>query len=415
MFSTEPKDRYCLEPLFSELKSRFDNVKFIDRGDFGDDVGLFSKDSCPVIIGASLFAIDFANFVRSGRPYISIGIEHGVAPFKQYTIKPQFLEYDCYISPTRLWAERLAKHFPRYADKFAHHAYPRMGDLQARVSRGTRERHPAWKNAPNGQKDLVLFSWGINFEALNDLADREGVVYLVHPAMAHLVARSRLQHASIVVSTPDDAANLIATADRIFGDFSSITLEAACLRPDTFMFVDRALYISGCDLEENFFNRLHSDFGLIPLTQHRLPIDKVLDFGGLSDALKGGAVDTESAVTNWAPAGLLPSEPELQASRTAEIVAQVVQQYYPARLEFAKKAPSLQALEIVTKAYREVLGREPDYPALWTHAKNFVDNTSPLPLKTLNLYNSFAQSPEARRRWGARSFKAPDISVDLLK
>lgn len=414
LFSAENKDNYCLEPTASHLAREFKSVDVVRSGEICDKMAEFSVDPCPVAIFSSLSAYDYAMFARGGRPFVSIGLEHGVAPFKTYTFNPRFVEYDCYVSPTALWGDRLARLNPRYAKKFENVAYPRLDDLAARIDRQGEDLHPAWGGASPKARDLVIFSWGVEFSALYQMPDRAGVVYLVHPAMAKKAKDVRLQEAQVVVSTPDAAASLIRDANRIFGDFSSMTLEAAAFKERTYMFVDRRFYSTGCDLKPDFFVRDRPGFGRVESTTFSLPAKHVLNFDGLAKALSGKAVPVGGTIRAWAPRGLLPEVTGDHSLRTAQVISQVVRRVWPEKHEFGLMSPSLRAIQTVGSAYKDVLGRRPDYPAAFRHAKNFLENPAALPLKTLSLYTAFAQSPEGKRRWAAQDFQVPRVILEAL-
>lgn len=414
LFSSENKDDYCLEPVSSYLKKQFKSVDVVRSGAFCDKIAEFSVDPCPVAIFSSLLAYDFALFARGGRPFVSIGLEHGVAPFKNYTFNPRFIEYDCYISPTALWADRLARLSPMYANKFQHVAYPRLDDLADRIQAENSDAHSAWRGVNPKSRDLVIFSWGLDFSSLRQMPDRAGIVYLVHPAMAAKAKDVSFQAAQVVVSTPAAAASLLHGAHRVFGDFSSMTLEASAFNERTYMFIDRRFYTTGCDLKPEFFIRGNAGFGKIEDTPFRLPEKHVLSFDGLAKALDGKAVSSSDAIRAWAPRGLLPVVTGDHGSRAGRIVADVVRRVWPEKYKFGRMSPSLRAIQIVEGAYKDVLGRTPDYPAAFTHAKKFVENPDPLPLKTLNLYIAFAQSPEGKRRWAAQEFQVPRVILEAL-
>jgi len=413
LFSSEQKDKYCLSPIHNGLADYFESVASLSFDNICDEMAEFSVAECPVAVFSSISAYDFAKFIRGGRPFISIGLEHGVAPFKGYTYNSRFLEYDCYISPTRMWADRLARLHPRYAKKFAHIAYPRIDDLSD-LAKQPWPVHSAWGKAPAAQRDLVILSWGVNFSTLRRLPDREGVVYLVHPSMWKAAARTKLSHARIVVSEPDVAASLVSQASRIFGDFSSMTLEAALLNNQTFMFVDRRFYGSDCDLAPEFFDRAHDGFGSVQHTGFALPKKYVLDLQGVCDALGGQYPEPEAAVASWAPSGMLPELSGDQGARAAAVIASVVKGLWEEKRELACMSPNLLAMKVVDAAYREVLGRQPDYPAALAHARNWLASDAPRPAKTLSLYNTFAQSAEGKRRWEAGNFNLPELKLELM-
>lgn len=411
LFSSQAKDAYCLSPIIDALSKSFSSVSLVSFDAICDDMARFSVEECPVAVFSSMSAYDFAGFIRGGRPFISIGVEHGVAPFKGYSYNHRFLEYDCYISPTKMWADRMAHLHPRYAKKFTHFAYPRLDDLQARVERSRDLDHEAWSGAAPDQRDLVILSWGVDFSALRRMPDREGVVYLVHPSMFKAVRRTSLGRAKILVSDPDTAATLVAGAHRIFGDFSSMTLEAACLNPKTFMFVDRRFYGSDCDLKPTFFDHASAAFGRVESAGFSLPRAHVLNLESLAKALGGEDMPAAAAVRAWAPKTMMPEATRDQSEKAASVIVDVVSALRPEKRLLGTMSPSLIALKAVESAYHEVLGREPDYPAALTHAKNWLESPAAPAAKTISLYNTFAQSAEGKKRWAAGSFHLPQMTL----
>lgn len=414
LFSSQAKDAYCLSPIVEALSQSFSTVNLVSFESICDDMARFSVEECPVAVFSSVSAYDFAKFIRGGRPFISIGVEHGVAPFKAYSYNHRFLEYDCYISPTKMWADRLARLHPRYAKKFTHFAYPRLDDLQTRVVQNRDVDHEAWGGAAPGQRDLVILSWGVDFSALRRMPDREGVVYLVHPSMFKAVRRTSLGRAKILVSDPDTAATLIAGASRVFGDFSSMTLEAACLNPKTFMFVDRRFYGSDCDLTPSFFDHASPAFGRVENAGFSLPRAHVMDLEGLAKALGGDKMPDAAAVLAWAPGAMMPEATGGQSAKAASIIVDVVAALRPEKRRLGTMSPSLIALKAVESAYHEVLGRDPDYPAALTHAKNWLESPAAPAAKTISLYNTFAQSAEGKKRWAAGSFHLPQMTLATM-
>ncbi|MBD7941386.1 hypothetical protein [Brevundimonas guildfordensis] len=411
LFSSESKDRYCLSPLESAL-AKFGRVGSVSIDRMCSGMEQFATDCFPLAVFSSLSAFYAAKFIRGDRRFVALGMEHGAAPFKGYTYDPHFLNYDCYVSPTEMWAERLRLLYPGDADKFLTSAYPRLDDLKARIDQVSGDPHGAWSGAPALARDLVIFSWGANLDALTALPDRAGIVYLVHPSMRAAAERSRLERARVVVSAPDSAAKLIAEAHSIYGDFSSMTLEAAVLKQRTFMFLDRDLYTSDCDLKASFFDRSSSDFGVIEHAGFRLPADDVLDVDGLFAALNGGQVHVQPVVA-WAPLKLLPKLSGQESARAASVVGSLLGAIKESGPSFAAPHDNMIALKAVERAYRDVLGRGPDYPAALTHARAFAASAAPLPVKTLNLYSSFGNSAEAQRRWNASRYRMPRISIEL--
>lgn len=414
LFSNAEKDSYCLAPAEEALRAHFSTVSNIYANDLNDTIDRFSTDLCPVAVFTSIDAFDLARFIRGGRPFVAIGLEHGVAPFKSYTYNNRFIEYDCYISPTRMWADRLARLHPRYAAKFTHVAYPRMDDLKARAEAFTNLDDPAWAGAAPEARDLVVMSWGVDMAALSQLPDREGIVYLMHPSMFRVIDKAGLKKARVVLSDPAIASKLIAGAARVFGDHSSMTLEAARLHPRTYMFVERGLYNSSCDLKPEYFDPQSEGFGQVDHVDFRLPAEHVLDMTGLAAALSGDTLAHVATVSSWAPQEMLPDMDGANGVKAAAAIAEAVNRIWPEMRLLDLASPNLLALKTVYGAYKDVLGRKPDFPAALDHARAWLNNPAPAQAKTLHLYNNFAHSPEGTKRWLAGNFAMPEVAISPI-
>jgi|GEM_PF-1170224 len=378
IFYFEQKDVACLSDVSRQLKSQGQNVFDVILDKFDRDIfRRWSTDSCPVSICSSLASFYLADYMRTGRSYVSVGLEHGVAPFKSYTFNNHFLNYDYYISPTELWRKRLCDLYPEGREKFLEPAYPRLDDLRAIYTGAGRATHPLWVGVPEDQRKLVVFSWGVSVEALKAMPDVPGVVYLVHPSMKGLIKSVELKHAKLMASMPYDAALLVNSAGSIYGDFSSMTMEAAVLNPRTYMFIERAFYSQDCDLKPEFFDRTNPGFGQIEHLEARLPSDGVLNQEGLFAALNS-SVDLPAAMrlVSWMDAGLLPAAEADHTLRTAEALLRIAAPFEGTGSDYQEPTRELAALCAVDEVYHQVLGHGPQKGHMVRMAKSLLDNGS---------------------------------------
>lgn len=398
--------------MVEALAPRFGQVLNFSLDNLSGVAERFVKDAFPVAVFTSLHAYQVSLLMRTGRPFVAIGLEHGVAPYKAYTYNEHFLDYDAYISPTELWRDRLIKLFPDRAETFTGVAYPRFDDLADRFAQVGDQVHAAWRGAGPEDRDLVILSWGVNFEALVERPDRPGLVYLVHPAMARNAAAVQLAGAEIVVSTPQDATVLLANAQRVFGDFSSMTLEAAVLKPQTFMFIDRQLYMSDCGMLSSFFDRGDTEFGRVPQTQLRLPIEHVLSLEGLRAVLMGQeAVASEAAIGAWSDISILPTNIEKQAHKAAVLIEAAAKSRIKKGKRFKTLTPEFEAVKVVGQGYRQILGREPDPVGLLHHVDILISKLGLGPVGVLAMYASMAQSQEAQARWQTGTYRVTNLGI----
>lgn len=288
----EKKDQYCVDPLLPAFAGACRSLTVIDPGAVRSVTGRVAHPSLnalagavdPLVVCSSLSGLRYARFIRGGDKFISVGVEHGVAPFKRYSYTRGLLAYDGYMAPTVLWAERLKRLFEKHADRVFVGGYPRLAYLTALRNRQT--------TAAGDDKPpclVVVLSWGTSVEALESLPSAPGLTYLLHPAVTGGHTSLMKRRSDVTASTPERAADLLARATLVLGDFSSMTLEACHMGVATCMFLCRELYRSDCDLPAEFFERGHADYGAVAHTGGSIPQDCILDYGTFRAVLQNFA------------------------------------------------------------------------------------------------------------------------------
>jgi hypothetical protein len=426
LVSSENKDKYCLDPIAGSLEKEFGSYRHVsvahdDILKGGDQLDALATSRCPTVICASLFSLDLVRLIRGVHPFISVGIEHGLAPFKSYTYSRRFLEYDTYLAPTELWADRLKALYAPPANKVQVGGYPRLEVLRELrdASRQNGEMAgglPYWHGVPKGKRKLVVLSWGIDETKISGLPDTAEIVYLIHPVEAKRAGLISFSSASAVVSSPEVAATLLAHADVVVGDFSSMTFEAAHLGLPTYFFICRELYRSNCDMSAGFFQRGSNDFAHIPHTHHQFAPENVLDMSGLLRLLRDSQAASILPAGRLAmPEGLLPPPGKDSRLLITEAVKAAVANEYSKRVQFEFAPESamhrLRSTRFLLNAYREVLGRDADLGGLKHYLEKFDTSPEPSPLIAFKTLLSFAQSPEGRNRWAKARFDWPKIQM----
>lgn len=289
----EKKDQYCVDPLLPAFAEACRSLTVIDPKAVRSVTGRAPEPSLdalagavdPLVVCSSLSGLRYARFIRGGDKFISVGVEHGIAPFKRYSYTRGLLAYDGYMAPTVLWAERLKRLFVKHADRVFVGGYPRLEHLAA-----LRNRQMAEAPGAEGPPSLVVVvSWGTSVEALEALPSAPGLTYLLHPAVTGGHTSLMKRRPDVVASTPERAAALLSRAGLLLGDFSSMTLEACHMGVPTYMFLCRELYRSDCDLPPDFFERGDAGYGAIAHTGESIPRDGLLDFQTLCAALRNFA------------------------------------------------------------------------------------------------------------------------------
>ncbi len=440
LIATERKDIYCLEPLFSELKKRFQDVTLIPnvvQELLKPDSGAMRKLSLsrmPIIISASVSVFPIVLNFRTRSSFIAVGVEHGIAPFKGYTYSSHFLSYDAYMAPTALWRDRLAGLYPAFASRFWLGGYPRLSQLKDSISNAhtmkMSEEFSSWMEIPEDRRKLVIFSWGVDPLALQSLPDQSDTVYLLHPSSESIVRSVELRKAKCVISRPDLAIQLIANAGIVLGDFSSMTLEAAALGKTSFMFIDRRLYSSDCDLGEDFFSHRSPSFVSIPETSITLPRSDLCSLEDLRSIIRDGALKVFEGIPCVAYGGergdvtvrkaltlsasILPPENVDNRSLCADRISEFIDQWkvLGAPLKNDDHAVrKVDAAKFLAEAYRAVLGRDIDLSGMSHYLKVSENSSKPLPIMAFNILYEIANSKEAMMRFSSGAWGWPEISA----
>ncbi len=438
--ATEEKERYVLGNLLEPLQRRGYETIFIDnflkdilRGNHSDLVRFVTQELA-VLITSQTTARTLAELIRPRDTFLSIGIEHGIAPFKSYTYRPALLESNYYLAPTELWHDRLISLFPEAAQRVRLGGYGRISEIkdlrgQAGNLMKVPSRYERWH--ATSKRKLVIFSWGVNGNALESLPDSEDIVYLLHPADVDLYQSISFQHAVPVISTPEDCAYLLAQARFVFGDFSSLTLEAHALELPVIFFLDRSLYSSDCDLDPGFFDPTSPAYAKIPETEFRIPPKCIIGSKQLSHALLADTLHSDIlrhernanklSVTSFegedfvpleVPESLLPPSGD-NREITAEAIIQIIQEDPLLRRggKLERSRHHLDCAALVAQAYQDVLGRSPDLYGFIHNTEALLKSDAPLMTRALSLWAAMSQSPEGKTRFAEGVWRPPFLSL----
>lgn len=424
----EEKDTYCLSPLEEALKANFERVFFIkdlineiQKPNFGL-AGQLAQEKFPITISSSINILDHIAPFRNRASYMSIGIEHGIAPFKMYTYGAHFQKHDAYMAPTKIWLDRLKRLYPENKDRFLLGGYPRLEhlrDLRVKPPRDNGSLPYHWRCSGPGQKKLVIFSWGVKKEALEALPDKEGIVYLLHPASVKLSHEVKFEHASCLLSEPDLTSDLLATTDRVYGDFSSMSLESLALGVPVHIFIDRILYENNCDLGEGFFKRGNEAFGRVPHTMRKLDLDQIINAKELSESLAAD-IDTDlpPPSTRLDPE-LLPPIVQDNRELCANAIFDFVEQNYDRMVANAVREPGWQDrlafMRFLGSAYQAALGRRYDKHALEKHFAALEFSNSPPPVAATRILANLLKSPSAIEYMQQNETSWPIVPKDWMK
>lgn len=426
LIGSEDKDVYCLAPLEEELSKRFDKVHLlksiyheVQKPGYGA-LSSFSKEECPVVISSSILVFEQIEHVRNRESYVSIGIEHGIAPYKAYTYGAHFQRHDAYLAPTPLWKDRLEKLYPDNKTKFILGGYPRLdhlSDLKKISSTSANASLPLkWISAPKPSRKLVLFSWGVSPEALDTLPDREDIVYLFHPASSHILKATPFKKATRLVSSPELTTSLLMEAGAIFGDFSSITLEAMALGLPVQMFIDRKLYLSNCDLGESFFRRGTPGFARPPHTSYALDPNSIKDAVQLAEALAADQPPPPSSLA--VDTAFLPPRGIDNRQFCADAILNFLTNNYSALASKAHRRDSwkevLGFMKYLSSAYQSALGRNFDKSGLNHYMALAKKSTEPAPVIAAKIMITIMNSPEAKSKQRVSQSSWPVIPADWL-
>ena len=424
LVSSEYKDIYCLSPLIDELKKNFHKIHEISLNyinnqlntGFERALNMFCKADRPLVIFCSPFVLPILGLLRPRDSFDCIGIEHGLAPFKRHTFGRHLLDADYYIAPTRLWAERLQKLFPKQASRVKLGGFPRlevlreMRDLSATDKISSITTAEKW-SASSGKRKLVILSWGTNSKALDLLPDQPNIAYLYHPADTSGLAKRKSKKCSLFISTPELSSKLLACADEVYGDFSSLTLEALALGICVHVFIDRSFFVSDTDLPGAFFDRKSSNFGRIPKTESYFLPEATLNATELSSRLETQENSPGSVCIDDLPNGILPptdiDNRILCTNAICEIAANLPEKATP-YLRLDNRGSD--GLFFLLSAYSEVLGRPADLRGL-LHYWNIINGSKESePLMGLWILIALANSEEGRARFAKGHWRWPRFS-----
>lgn len=264
----EQKDELCLAPLSDSLAELGLTPKWLDFSWSGLAAGSRSElreyltAANPILLTTSVVARDIAKALRSGRSQVVVALEHGIAPFKTYTWSEGLLDADIVFSPSQLFRDRLAARFPEHAHRLRGVAYPRLWALGRDRDRCLAS--PAAKGqSPAVPGKAIVLSWGASAEAIEDLAQLDDVVVLLHPADALRLESVVGTFDNVCMSSADRTPEVLAGCRVVFGDFSSLTFESLALGIPTYFFLDPELYALDPDLPSEFMDPRSAAFTAI--------------------------------------------------------------------------------------------------------------------------------------------------------
>lgn len=427
IFASEGKDLQCLSPIKDSLSVSGCQVYITALPHSRDIYEIFDRDAYrkfansphPIAVFSSSWVIESLLLVRAPDTFHSVNIEHGVAPFKNYTFGSHLLIAENYIAPTQLWAERLRQLYPDRAERVSLGGFPRLEVLRElraaalsdnNLSKTCDPRLAKWM-AADGQRKLVILTWGTNADELDKLPDHENIAYLYHPADGSGLAARTARRCSLFLSTAELTTQLLCAADKVFGDFSSLTLEALALGIQTYIFIERRFYLSNCDLGEAFFDRGSGAFGQIPETPYSLDALRVLDGSQLAKALYEDADPLPPFSAADLPSGILPPDDRDNRLLTADLIC-----------EIAKTPPDAAATELIPPhrfesvmflldCYLQILGRPADLKGLQHYLSKLETDARPRPVVALEIMSALAKSEEARRRFSKWEWCYPKIEL----
>jgi Domain of unknown function (DUF4214) len=292
---------YCIEKelfVFNALKDRLSEFGIdLIRVYLGDKLQLCKEEvynalsltqlvdqKCPIIINSYTETYDKINIARQGRNFISVSIEHGISPFKEYSHKAEHHRNQYFFASTELIANRLKNNSPN-SFKCILSGYPPLLDRKSSISnidiRLTREKYGY------GSNDIIVllaFSWDFNVKSISQIPDTHGIVIVLHPD-TKMTGFEKPLNAKVFVSNNENLNEIIKISDFHIGDVSSITLECAALGFKTLMVVDHSIYHNFCDIDPNFFNDLHPSYLKISGTNKYLESPQIISFDDLNRLL----------------------------------------------------------------------------------------------------------------------------------
>lgn len=403
--ASEAKDVYCLIPLSSLINQKIYIINSLTKTDI-DEILLAEK---PIFVCASHIALSFLQAIRPRNSFFAIGIEHGLAPFKAYTYSEKLLDYDLYCAPTEAWAERLRQLYKEKADRVLTTGYPRLETLKTlREAINSSEiscNSSEWQHTTGACNILVVFSWGVSADSLSALPDSSNIVYLLHPADEYLVNIVEFKQAVLLASSPSVTSKLLAHADMVYGDFSSMTIEAEVLGLPVQMFACRKLYRFDCDVGDSFFDPSTEDFVKVPHYSKQVETRNVIaDMNTLieklsTDASRKRPIKSDSLFPmEFYP----PMQPAVSLCITAlnKVALKIENGTYQLTTVPANEVANVaSALNFLIFAYKTMLGRSPDVGGIRTYMNDFRENKEPGPLWSLKILKEFAYSREGQNHW----------------
>jgi hypothetical protein len=406
--ASEAKDVYCLSPLASLMDRK---IYILDSLSDQEVIEIISVQE-PVFVCASRVSLSFLESIRSRDSFVAIGIEHGLAPFKAYTYSEKLLDYDVYCAPTQAWGCRLKKLYADKADRVLITGYPRLETLKTvhdafqKIEKSDGDKD-LWSKS-NNEKVLVVFSWGVDSKAFEALPDDPSVVYLIHPADAYLVDIVKPKLSKIVVSSPTVTSKLLAHAEIVFGDFSSLTIEAEFMGLPVNIFVCRELYRFDCDVGDDFFNRSSQKFIYTPYYDTQINAENVISsLPRLTEAIKAATTKETSSVGRRAfPDDFYPPNESSLTLCVAALNLTVKKiengDYKIKKVDAFEANSSARALNFLITAYKNFLGRPADFEGIRTYMNDFRSSNDPGPLWSIKILREITSSQEGQYYWKSK-------------
>lgn len=408
-FPSEQKDFDCLLPMHLYLKSVGYNSNIVGMDTHGqsdlEGYSRFYHSEFPIAVMSSSWVLKSLLAIRPFGTFHSVNMEHGIAPFKKYTVGHHLLEADIYLAPTQLWAERLRRLYPADAKRIRIGGFPRLDalrDLRSAVlaessaARSVDPRIKRWVESGRKRK-LIILSWGTNAEELDKLLDQENIAYIYHPADKSGLERRMSNKCTIISSSPRITNELLCYADCVFGDFSSLTLEAISLNIRTYLFIDRNFYCSDCDMGEDFFDRESDGFGKIPETHFKIDKNIALDRFQLAEALISDDVSLPSLSIYDLPEGILPPTDMDNCQLAADIIVDFAETSKLLSCDSFKRE-RFDNVMFIRDSYLKCLGRPVDLKGLLFYIEYLESDAKPSAALRLEFLAALARSPEALGR-----------------
>lgn len=417
--ATEGKEYTALFPLYAEMSELYAQtyfLRFFDAAVDGSSVfSAFLESSFPIVIVATPSSLHYASVLRPRWSYTAVGCEHGISPFKKYTYSSVFLDYDHYLAPTNLWLTRLQTLYSNKRTRFHQGDYPRLDEIKyssnnIKFSDVSNYISEDFYNKKEQKLQLVIFTWGIEWKVLNSLTDKIGIVYLLHPAQKDILKYTKFNHSRVIVSNQNVTPKLIGLADVIFGDLSSLTLEAASLKKNTYLVLDRSLYTNENDWDEELFDRNSKRYAMVPETDVRIGDEYILSLEDLRTFLEQERVD-ETCRALSLDDRLLPPKRSDKLSLCAEKLISIATISDDNGKNYDEKEYHKEAIRFLVDAYRCVLNRDPDYPGMETYIK-IMKESKEIPLVAgLTILLALARSDEGQAMAQRHGFAWPRITM----